>query len=140
MALRVGKGKSMVTIEGALADGLEAELRTALGPVGDAMQAEADRIVREAKADWPVKSGRSRDAWRTDLRIHPGSFEVDVYISNPYSYTRYVKSTKVGKEDDATRLRSPFQTLVRKPARAADKELAKVLPSIIARALEGADG
>ena len=140
MAIIVGRGASQVRIEGALADGLVQEVRDALGPDADEMDRVADLIVARAQAQWPVKSGKSRDGWRTDLRVQPGSFDVEVFISNPVPYTRFISSTKVRTSDDAVRPRSPFQTLVRVPARQATRELKKTLPGIIARVLEAANG
>lgn len=137
MAIKVGRGRTEVTITGALADGLEAELREALGPVGTTMQEEADAILKAAKAAWPVKSGESRDSLKTALRVHPGEFKVEVQLYSPLAYVRYVKSTKVGDKEDAVRNRSPFQDLLRKPAREAEKKLATVLPGVIGRALSG---
>lgn len=137
MSIKVGKGRSEVTISGALGDEIEAELRSILGPVADEMQAQADRIIEEEiNPNWPVKSGKTRDAWATSLRVQPGEFTVEVVLRNPHTYTRYIKSTKVGRSEDATRIRSPLQVHVRKPARAAVKELARSLPDVIARAID----
>lgn len=136
--LKVGKGKSEVTLTGPLADGLERELREALGPVGEEMQREADRILQEEiLPTWPVKSGRSRDAWKTALRVHPGSFEVEVTIFNDFDYSRYIKSTRVGEQQDATRIRSPF-AVARKAVRAAEKQLAERLAEVLAGHIQGA--
>lgn len=140
MGIIVGKGRGQIRIDGAIADGLEAEIRAALGPVADEMDRVANLVVMRAQEQWPVKSGKSRDAWRTDLRVQPGSFEVEVFISNPLTYVRYISSTKVRTVNDAVRPRSPFQTLVRVPARQTTRELKKTLPGIIARVLEAADG
>ena len=137
MAIKVGKGRSEVTIDGALGEELEAELRSLLGPVVDEMEEEANRILRDEIApNWPVKSGKSRDAWTSTLRVQPGELSVEVVLSNPYNYTRYIKSTKLGEKEDATRIRSPLSVHVRKPARKAARDLADRLPDVIARALE----
>lgn len=137
MAIKVGKGRSEVTITGALADDLERELRQLLGPVADELQREADRILQEEiLPNWPVKTGQSRDGWKTSLRVHPDSFEVEVVIFNDLDYTRYVKSTRVGAKKDATRLRSPFQEHVRKPVLAAEKQLATRLAEVLASHLQ----
>lgn len=135
MAIKVGKGRAEVTIEGSIADNLEREIRGLLGPVVDAMDAEADKILANIQKEWPVKTGKSRDAWAKFLRVQPSTFIVEVVLSNPYDYVRYVKSTKVGSDDNATRLRSPLQTLVRKPAREAEKALKTELPAILAKRL-----
>ena len=136
MAIKVGKGRSEVTITGALADGIERELRGILGPVADELDREADAILDRLEDEWPVKTGRSAEAWTKTLRVQPGSFEVDVAIANPFRYVRYIKSSKVGAKDDATRVRSPLTTLVRRPARAATKRLRDTLPPILAKHLQ----
>lgn len=135
MAIKVGKGKAEVTITGVLADGLEAQLREALGPVGDTIDGVAGRIQATAKADWPVKSGRSRDAITRSLRVHPDAFLVESVIYSDVPYAYYIISTKIGTKNDSLRPRSPFQELLRKPAKAATSELKTTLPEVIGRAL-----
>ena len=137
MPIKVGKGRSEVTISGSLGDDLEEELRSILGPVADEMQREADRILEEEIGrKWPVKSGKTRDAWETALRVQPGELVVEIVLSNPIKYTRYINSTRLAKTKDAVRPRSPLVVHVRKPARIAAKQLRQSLPLIIAQALE----
>lgn len=133
--IRVGKGRSSVSIDGPLGESLERELRMVLGPVADAMQASADNLLSHARSQWPVRSGQSRDAWTTTLTVIPDSLTVEVSMVNPHTYVRYLKSTRVGKTQDATRLRSPLQALVKRPARQATRELMADLPLVLARAL-----
>lgn len=133
--IRVGKGRSAITIDGPIADGLEQELRAILGPLAVKMDQEAIQIMEDAQAEWPVESGKSRDAFSTVLTVVPGTFQIEVSILNKAPYTRYIKSTKVGKKEDATRIRSPLQKLVVKPSRAVTKRLKKELPLILAKAL-----
>lgn len=134
--IRVGRGRTAVMIEGVLAEGLDRELRKLLGPVADRLQEEADRILDDARKVWPVKTGKSRDSWETVLTVLPGTFEVEVSMLSDLKYTRYIQSTKEGDKDLATRLRSPLQEHVRKPARASKKVLKKELPAILGRALQ----
>lgn len=134
--IRVGRGRSAVIIEGVLAGELDRELRKLLGPVADRMQQEADSIIEDARKVWPIKTGKSRDSWETVLTVLPGTFEVEVSMLSDLKYTRYIRSTKEGTKDLATRLRSPLQAHVRKPARASKKVLKKELPAILGRALQ----
>ena len=134
--IRVGRGRSAVIIEGVLAGELDRELRKLLGPVADRMQKEADSIIEDARKVWPIKTGKSRDSWETVLTVLPGTFEVEVSMLSDLKYTRYIRSTKEGTKDLATRLRSPLQAHVRKPARASKKVLKKELPAILGRALQ----
>ena len=135
MTIKIGKGKASVTIEGPLAEDLERELRSILGPVADEIDREAEAIMAKIKAEWPVKSGKSRDSWSTALRVIPDSFCVDAAITSDVEYVRYMKSTKVGRKNDSVRIRSPLQTLVRAPSRAAAKALRERLPAVLARHL-----
>ena len=137
MAIRVGRGKSAVSIDGPLGESLEAELRHILGPVADHLQATADRVLADAQKAWPVRSGQSRDAWTTTLTVVPDSLRVEVSLVNPHTYVRYLKSTRVGRVQDAARLRSPRQALVKGPARRATRDLMADLPAIMGVALEG---
>jgi hypothetical protein len=133
MAIKVGSGRAEVTISGSIADDLEAELRGLVGPVIDELQKAADRImVEEIQAKWPEKTGKSLDGWATFLRVHPDSSLVEVVLSNPIKYTRYIKSTRIGWRADATRIRSPMTEQVRKPATKARRRLKVVLPQVLA--------
>ena len=156
-AIKVGRGRAEVTITGALAAQLDRDFRRLLGPVADAMQAEADKIMdteikwkwpvksgksresmeTEIRWKWPVKSGKSRESMETVLRVDPGSSVVEVVFRNDQPYIRFIRSTKVGKREDKTRIRSPLVTHIRKPARAARRVLAKrTLPPLLAGAIQ----
>lgn len=138
--IKVGRGRSEVTITGSLAEGIEADLRKALGPVADELDRVTDGIMARVHAEWPVKSSESRDAWRSALRVQPQSWFVESVLYNPLTKVRYILSTKVGRQRNATRLRSPLVALVRTPVREAKRELKQTLPPIIGRVLqEGVD-
>ena len=134
MAIRLGRGRGSVTIEGALADDLTAQIKELLGPVFDEMEREADAALADIKATWPVDEGTSLAAWHKELRLHPDSFKVEIALVNSAPHTRYIKSTKVGEKVAATRLRSPLSD-ARKRASAARRALKKSLPGVIERAL-----
>ena len=135
--IRVGSGRSAVTISGPLAEGLERELRAALGPVGDVLVATATEIRDAAAAEWPVRTGRSRDSLRVDLRVDPSSLVVEATIG-VVDYARYIDSSRVGTERNATRSRKPLDTLIRQPAKEAKAELKRRLPEVLARSLQEA--
>jgi len=136
LTIRVGKGRSAVSIDGPIGDGFEREIRELLGPVLDEIERTADEILATARLEWPVKSGASRDGWRKVLTIMPGEFTVEVSMLNSEPYVPFIRSTQVGNSEDATRIRSPLQTLIRKPATLAKRELKKSLPKILASAIE----
>lgn len=137
MPLRIGRGRNEITLEGPLADGLEREIRDMLGPVLDEMERRANRVLDEAVASWPRRSGRSAEAWRVELRLQPTDFSVEVVLVNPTGYTRFIKSTRISDgPPDEVRRRSPLVDLVRKPLRAAGKDLERELPDLLASLLE----
>ena len=138
MAIKVGKGRSEVTIDGPIAESIEAELRAVLGDVLFEMEFEADTILfEEIGTKWPVKSGKSKAAWQKSIRLQPDSFMVEVVLFNPLTYTRYItNSTRLGKLRDATRPRVPLSEHVKKPATKARRRLRTTLPILLAQALE----
>lgn len=136
-AIKVGRGRAEVTITGALAAQLDRDFRRLLGPVADAMQAEADGIMRDEIAKkWPIKTGKSRDGWTTVDRFEPGTSKVEVLLVNPVPYVRFINSAKLGKKADRVRVRSPYREL-RKPVSAARRRLKQVLPAILATGIQG---
>ncbi len=137
MSIEVGKGRAQVTISGPLADGLEAELRELLQPVIDQLERETQGILDgEVAPNWPRKTGRSARSWRRTLRLVPGELAVESIMISDEAYTRYIKSTKVGDRDEATRIRSPLVAHVRKPATVARRRLRKILPAVIGEHLD----
>jgi hypothetical protein len=141
MAIRVGKGRASVTIDGPIAEDLEAQIRGALNGSLEAMEQEADQIIADTKRTWPVRTGRSRDAFRQELRIMPDGYSVEVAIVT-VDYARFIQSTKIGTHREATRLRAPMAELrrtVRSPevrARIADA-VKRALAGDIQEALDG---
>lgn len=137
MAIKVGKGKAEVTISGPIADGLEAELRALLPDMIEEMEREADQILEvDIGENWPERTGRSLDGWFKSIRIQPDSFIVEVVLDNPWKYVRYIRSTRILWRANATRIRSPFSEHGRKPATKARRRLKKVLPAMLAAALQ----
>lgn len=136
--VKIKSGRSWATVSGPAAAELEAAVRAAMGPAIARVEAEMERVKREHIAqDWPVRTGKSRDAWEIVVKIDPARFKAEVSLDNPYEYVRYLKSTKEGKDQDATRLRSPLQTDVRKPVTEAKKTLSPEIGKILADYLNG---
>jgi len=130
--IRVGRGKNSVTIDGALAEDIVADLEDNLGPLIDVMQDTADGILERSKKVWPVKTGRSRDSFDTVITLTPGELNVEVTILSDVEYVRFIKSTKVRDKNNRTRDRSPFQEHIRKPARKSTRRLKKELVPVLA--------
>ena len=105
----VGSGKTAITVDGALAGGI---LRNLEHAIGTEVTEELDRIAvgyrDEAYDTWPVRTGKSRDALDTAIRLR----SVDEIEGLVYTveYGRFIVSGKVGKEFK-TRPRSPITEL-----------------------------
>lgn len=126
-----------MTITGPTARELEAAVRRTLGPALTRLEDEVERIRRDdIQARWPVRTGKSRDAWEVVTRIDADRQRVEAALSNPLVFIRYLKSTREGKRSLATRLRSPLTTEVRRPIRAAKRALSGELKVLVSRALQ----
>lgn len=162
--VRVGKGQSAVAISGALAGTLLDELKKAMGKgVLDVLDTEGGRLTASARATWPVKTGKSRDALDYYIRIDPDAGKIEAVVGT-VGYGRYIKSTKIGDVqllakganpaplialahvgdgpapiDYAKRIRSPL-TELRKAAVASTKNLAPLLRDTLIKALGGKSG
>ena len=134
--IRVGRGRSAVTIDGPLAADLSQEIDGILGPVMDDLRREAQQILDDAQKKWPVKTGKSKDSFELVTTVIPGTFEVEVSILSDLKYVRYIKPTKGGKDDNATRIRSPLQAHLLKPARKGKMERIKRLTEVLAAAIQ----
>ena len=112
-----------MTITGPTAVELEEMVRRVLGPALDVMQSEVEPIRQRLLEEWPVKTGRSRDAWEMVTQIDPDRMRAGIELHNPLVYVRYIKTTKEGRRRLATRVRSPLQTEVRRPMSVVRRKL-----------------
>lgn len=81
----------------------------------------SQRILDDAKAQWPVRSGRSLAS--LFIRDESEGDRVDFRIGADAEYARFIRSTKIGKERDASRYRHVMTEHLQKPVRAARKEV-----------------
>ncbi|MCB9763929.1 MAG: hypothetical protein H6739_29430 [Alphaproteobacteria bacterium] len=124
-------------MEGPTAAELESSVRKVLGPALERVEEEVDKVHDELLLKWPVKTGRSRASWFTATTLDPEKYSATASLLSDEKYVVYIKSTKVSGKNDATRNRSPYQELVRRPLRLAQKELRDGdLKDIITRALQ----
>lgn len=112
----------------------------AFGVVRGAMENEARIIYTDARARWPVKTGRSRDALQMRVALEAEAVEVAItdYARVPKKgggdgplYAHFVRSLKVPNTGRA------WLELVRKPMAAARKRLAQDLAEDLARLAGG---
>lgn len=137
--VRVKAGRSYATVTGPSAAELEQAVRRAMGPALEVAEAAVRRVEAEhVDKDWPVKTGASRDAWHVVLTIDAQKYRVEAALHNPLDYTRNIKSLKRGRRRDATRLRSPIVTEVRRPIATARLAVTDDLKRALARSLQEA--
>ena len=117
---KVGGGQA--TVGGILADPSKISNAVA-AQLAPFVESEALAILANARALWPVYSGKSKGALSVQKRAVVGS-RVEYLVGTVVDYGYYIRSTKVGKEKDATRLRNVFQELIRKPTIQANKRIA----------------
>lgn len=84
----------------------------------DRMKEETQQLVNEAKSDWPVKTGKSRDALRIESTVTPKGVEVNVI--NDVDYVYYIKALDLAGKN-------PWRELVVKASKKLEKELAEEL-------------
>lgn len=133
--VRVGRGRAAVTITGPTAQELEDAVRRVLGDALDVLHREAEEIHANVRRKWPVKTGQSRDSWEVMTQIDPEKMQVSASIGSPLRYVRYIRTTKEGRRNLATRVRSPLVTEIRRPLRKARKLLIPELEDLLAEAL-----
>ena len=139
----IGRGRAAITITGPTASELEAAVRELMGPAIAEMEREVLLVRAEhIDPDWPVVSGRSRDSWEMVTRLLPEKLAVEVILTTRLVYVRYLRSTRVGRAGDATRVRSPIHTEVNKPMRKARRRfksaIVDILNPILLRAIQNA--
>jgi len=137
MAVDLRSQRAYVGFVGSVVDDLRQDMIDLLAPILDELQAEADAIVEnEILPNWPVKKGTSRAGWHTEIDQDSEYLTVNVTIRNPVIYARYIKSSKIGRLEDAIRTRHPITMHVRKPATKARRRLKKILPLRLAEIIE----
>ena len=105
----VGSGKTAITVDGPLAGGILRDLEAAIGrEVIDVVGAISEVYRADAESTWPVRTGKSREALDTTIRL-PAPDVVEGVVST-VDYGRFIVSGKVGK-DFKTRPRSPLTEL-----------------------------
>lgn len=122
--VRFGRGRAAVWADMPTAQEIEAQVRDLLGPAMELAENEIREIHRDLMDKWPVKTGASRDSWYEALTLEPEKHKLSISLLSNNDYTIYIKSTSVGTNKDAVRVRSPYQAHVAAPIRAKAKELA----------------
>lgn len=133
--VKTGGTAGTVEVKGPSAADLEAAVRKCLGAPLAVLEREVGKVHTDLKATWPVKTGESRDSFYVAITLQPEKYRATVSIVSDDEKVRYIKTTKHGKKNLSTRLRSPIQTDVRQPVAAIKKEHKAELDAAIRTAL-----
>jgi hypothetical protein len=98
----------------------------------DRLEATVTRVVDDARSRWPVRTGRSRDGLEAHVTIAPGQTSIRGTVANAVDYAVYVRSGQRGLGG-----KSAVVELLRKPLRAAARELAVELADTVSTTLAG---
>lgn len=92
------------------------------------MESELGKVLANARQEWPVKTGRSRERLRLVSTVAPNGIEVS--LVNDADYVYYIKAVDLGG-------RSPWRELVHKPLRRVERKLATELRADLIALMEG---
>jgi hypothetical protein len=113
-------------------DGTERLVRAALEQTAPAVSREIERriaaVLAEARSEWPVRTGASRDALVGGLRL-PDSETLEGFVYDDVDYAYFIKGKRQGGK-------STYVELVRKPMRAAAEGLVSDLGQVVVNAIE----
>lgn len=129
--LTYGSGGTRITMD----DTLERIYRRAIEKVAPGILTRMEMVIAEvydeARQQWPVRTGRSRDGLQRWVTVTPDGMRIVGSITNDVDYARYIKAKKLGG-------RSAFVELLRKPLRKRADDLSTVLARQAATSLRGA--
>lgn len=130
MKLTFGSGGTRITMD----DTLDRIYRRAIERVAPGLLTRVElaiaEVYDEARQQWPVRTGRSRDGLQRHVTIAPDGARIVGSITNDVDYSRFIKARKLGG-------RSAFVELLRKPLRRRADELSTVLARQAASSLRG---
>lgn len=127
--MSVKPGEIATTISMKTGD-LRARLRRAAAAV---VEPEVQTVYRGVAAGWPVDTGRSL----ADLAVQSQTGDPDKivrlvgFVGTSSKYIRFIRSSKVGKQKNATLRRAVYTALVRLPTLNARKVIVKKLPTVL---------
>ena len=134
----VGSGKTAITVDGPIAGGILRDLEDAIGrEVIDVVGAISEGYRADAASTWPVRTGKSREALDTTIRL-PSPDVVEGVVST-VDYGRFIVSGKVGK-DFKTRPRAPLTELRKRVMAGKRADADRVRAALVAGLNRGIGG
>jgi len=82
MSIKISDPSVTIELSGALIDNLDRIGSEAERRIIRAMEQATREVMEEVKSGWPVRTGRSRDGFRTVVRLVDGGSTVQAYITN----------------------------------------------------------
>lgn len=108
-------GKATIEMDDTIAASVRRVLDNVAPETTRELQRAADEIADSARAQWPVKTGKSKAGLVTGLRVTASA--VESFIGNDVGYVYYIKGKGQGGK-------STWVTLVRTPGRRLGRKLA----------------
>ncbi len=130
--LTYGSGAVSVTLDNGFEELIRLALDKTIPGIVAKMEQVADSLEENARSKWPVRTGKSRDGLRSEVRVAPGFTSVRARLVNDVPYARFIKSPRV-----RTGTGSAYVELMRRPTEAAAVALAEELKPIIESTLSG---
>jgi hypothetical protein len=131
---RYREGNVTVTLDEGLARWVEQVLQDTERAVVDHMEREVEKVYEAARADWPVRTGRSRDGLRTALTFDRTRGRVEGSILALVPYSVYIKPRKLRGKTTA------WQQYARGPMTKLKKRLVLELGDVIIAGNRGSRG
>jgi hypothetical protein len=112
-----------VSVDKSSSDTFRGLLRQVAPKTAAVVEEEMEALEATARANWPVKTGQSRDSMDLLTRARKGSVVTSLVVAAPYAY--YVKSKKLGKNAAKALVLDPATNLADRLARRIAEALAK---------------
>lgn len=128
--LTFGDSRATVTMDGAFEGLVRAALDETVPGMLSKMEATAAALEADAAAKWPVRTGKSKAALTSEVRVAPDYGSIRARIACEADYARYIISSKIKSGSG-----SAFVELLRRPTEAAGKVLAEDLKQVLASTL-----
>lgn len=127
MKFVTGKGKARVELDDG---GLFDRWSKSIAPnTRAAMDTEIERILADAREAWPVRTGKSKAALESAIRVID-QWQFTATITNDVPYAKLIRSLKI-----ETGTGSAYVELLRKPINAAAPAVADALAAEIAQGM-----
>ncbi len=128
--LTFGDSRATVTMDDAFEGLVRQALDETLPGMVDRLEQTASDLEANAVARWPVKTGRSKAALTSEVRVAPDYSNIRARVACEVDYAKYIVSPRIKSGSG-----SAFVELLKKPTEAAGKALAEELKDVMATTL-----